>query len=92
MNFSKNEELIKTVQIENTPFTIVEDEKGKRICLGHYAVTDEGEQIQHLEIEIPKTDWKFMLNVMQVIVDVSLNQRELDARIRASQEATKEAK
>lgn len=67
-NSNYSEELIQRIEVENTPFIIIKDEKGAYATLGKYRITDVGKVEEILEkIESTRINWELLTAVVGVI-------------------------
>lgn len=58
-------------KIENTPFTIVENDEGKAfIAIGNRIVTEAKEGKDELLEMVEKKPWNFIINVMCAVMDI----------------------
>lgn len=67
-------ELIKRDQVEGTPFTIIETERGCFIGMGQYRLTEFIERDQCSDFILTK-DWDFLLSVVSVLVENIVNEK-----------------
>lgn len=57
-------------RIENTPFSIVENEEGKAfIAIGNRIVTDGNNKEELMEM-VEKKPWNFLVNVVCAVMDI----------------------
>lgn len=89
---SSKEELIKTEEIEGTPFTIIRVEGETRIALGQFAVTETltKEDEKKTIAKIKKTDWNFMLAVLGAITIQTVEQSYVKVHERMKEAIKKE--
>lgn len=91
---SGKEELIKTENIDGTPFTIITVENETRIALGQFAVTDnltEKEVINTVK-QIKKQDWNFLIAVLGAITIQTVEQSYVKVHERMKQTILEELK
>lgn len=95
---SSKEELVKTEQIENTPFTIITVENETRIALGQFAVTENltGKEVINTIKQIKKQDWNMLIAVLGAITIQTVEQSYVKVHERMKkaiiEEITKEFK
>lgn len=71
---SSKEELIKREEIVDTPFIKITNENGVFLTMGSYRLTDvlNETEILELEMEIKRTNWKFLTAVIGVITNQTI--------------------
>ncbi|UOF80762.1 hypothetical protein [Microviridae sp.] len=81
------EELKKTTQIENTPFTIVSMDSKHFGTLGAYKLTSEMETPEEVKKELEKINWENISKVMYAMTDSV--RRQIEARYQFTEKLSK---
>lgn len=81
---SGNEQLFTTSDIENTPFTWVEDDRmgGTFIAYGNNIITEiaktetEIDKLNNIANKLSEIPWEVLLNAMGVLIDYKLQEKK----------------
>ncbi len=69
MENTENYELIKRTEIPNSPFTIIETEKGCFGALGEYKVTKDYETKEEIEQDLGDVSWNNITKLILVLIE-----------------------
>jgi len=75
-SLSKNKELIKRVDVKNSPFTIITVNKKHFGVMGQYRITEESNSIKKIKDDLEKITWDRIIQVM-MILNEKLDQEKL---------------
>lgn len=73
LDTTDNKELITYKDVENTPFTIVKNEKGYMGVIGEFRLTEYYENEKECIEEVTKINWNRLIQVMWAVTMKSKN-------------------
>lgn len=73
---SNNEELVKKIEIENTPFTAIWYKEEWNLLLGKYRIAGPFKEENEVMEAAKDTSWDTLLKVMQALIEGNMNWKE----------------
>lgn len=81
---SNNEELIKKIEIENTPFTAIwSEDKEWNLLMGRYRIAGPFEKEEEVKEAAKDVSWETLLKVMQALIEIN---KKLDEEVKKMEE------
>lgn len=73
-NYDSNYEKFSSIDIENTPFTIITDnEENKHFgCMGNHRLTEQYENIEELKTELKTITWNKIIQVIIILTNTKI--------------------
>lgn len=66
---TENYELVKRTEIPNSPFVIIETERGCFGALGEYKVTEDYETVEEVEKDLGDVSWNNITKLILVLIE-----------------------